>query len=221
MTLKRVILIRHGETRHTVEGRFCGTDDPELTPAGVAAAQALVGLATLRPIERLLSSPARRAVATAAPIAAALGLEVTIDGAFAETAFGKWEGKRYATVRGTAAHGAWSQDPSLHAPPGGETGLAVQRRAVDALARQLEQADDIALVSHKGTIRLIFSHYTQAAARDYRRLPDVPPASISQLVWRGGRLLRATLGEAAQCGTRDGARVDTEPGDRGASEERR
>ena len=78
----RMILLRHGQSEFnlafTQTRRDPGIVDPKLTPLGhqqaLAAAQALAG----EDIRRVLASPYTRALETAAPVAAALGLPVLI-----------------------------------------------------------------------------------------------------------------------------------------------
>lgn len=207
MTVKRIVLVRHGETSHTVEGRFCGTDDPDLTPAGFAAALALVGHSSLRSVDLILSSPSRRARQTADPVAAHCNRTVELDAAFIETSFGAWEGVKYDEVRGTDAHRAWVENPALWAPPNGETGIAVQGRSVAAIARRLPLADELAIFSHKGTIRLIYSFFTQSPPAHYRRLPDVPPGSVTELWLKDGQVVRSVLGDLSHVLT--GTSVET------------
>ena len=75
-----------------MEKRFSGRTDIALTERGeaqaAAAAQRLKGSA----IDAIVSSPLRRTQQTAAAVAEAVGLEVTVEDGFAETDFGEWEG---------------------------------------------------------------------------------------------------------------------------------
>ena len=76
MTLRRLILLRHGQTDYNIDGRMQGHIDSNLTAEGhdQAAAAAPV-LAELAP-DRVISSDLRRAVDTAEVVAAACGLPV-------------------------------------------------------------------------------------------------------------------------------------------------
>ena len=68
VTLRRLVLLRHGQTDHNVERRMQGHLDAELTAAGLAQAAAVApGIAALGP-DRLISSDLRRAVDTATVI---------------------------------------------------------------------------------------------------------------------------------------------------------
>jgi probable phosphoglycerate mutase len=72
-----VLWIRHGEPERIAPGTGVRAD-PELTALGREQAQRLAAWLASEPIDAVLASPMRRAVDTAAPLAAALGLEVEV-----------------------------------------------------------------------------------------------------------------------------------------------
>ena len=118
MTLRRIILLRHGQTDYNVDGRMQGHLDSHLTPTGhdQAAAAAPV-LAALEP-DRLISSDLRRAVDTAELVGAACGLPVKYDPRLRETHLGLWQGHTVAEIDGEfpGAIATWRSDPGW-APP--------------------------------------------------------------------------------------------------------
>src|SRR5690349_3211401 len=61
-----LILLRHGETEWSRAGKHTGRTDIPLAPRGEAAAAALAPLLACRHIVAVFTSPARRAVTTAA-----------------------------------------------------------------------------------------------------------------------------------------------------------
>ena len=61
-----LILLRHGETEWSLAGKHTGRTDIPLTPRGEAAAKSLAPLLSRRHIVAVFTSPARRAVTTAA-----------------------------------------------------------------------------------------------------------------------------------------------------------
>src|SRR5260370_32417110 len=115
------ILLRHGDTQLSPEHRFSGLRDLPLSAIATRQAQAAAcRLATGAPIDAVVSSPLRRAVATAAIAAGELGLTSVIDDDLRETDFGDWDGFTLAEIqqRWPPAAAAWRLDPE-QPPPGG------------------------------------------------------------------------------------------------------
>ena len=158
MTLRRIILLRHGQTDYNVDGRMQGHLDSNLTAEGhdQAAAAAPV-LAELAP-DRVISSDLRRAVDTAEVVAAACGLPVKFDARLRETHLGHWQGRTVAEIDRDypGAIAEWRSDPAW-APPGGDSRIAVVARSrpvVDELEAEFADArsETVLLVAHGGMI---------------------------------------------------------------------
>jgi broad specificity phosphatase PhoE len=73
-----LLLVRHAEPVRVAPGERGGPADPELTPAGIEQAARLAAWLAREQIDHVVSSPLQRALETAAPIAAAHGLEVEV-----------------------------------------------------------------------------------------------------------------------------------------------
>ena len=148
------ILLRHGDTELSPEHRFSGLRDLPLSADGARQARAAAcHLATGTPIDAVVSSPLRRAAATAAIAAGELGLNATVDDDLRETDFGAWEGLTLAEIqqRWPEVAAAWRRDPE-QAPPGGES-------FTDA-AHRVNRACDRLLREHGGKTVLVVSHIT-------------------------------------------------------------
>lgn len=153
----RLVLLRHGETPMSVEKRFAGTGDIELTEAGrEQARRAARGLAGTG-IEVVVSSPLRRTMDTARIVAEELGLEVEPEEGLRETDFGEWEGMTFGEVQERRPEdlARWLADPEV-APPGGESLAAAVRRA--------GEARDKVAVRHRGRTVLVVTHVTPIKA---------------------------------------------------------
>jgi glucosyl-3-phosphoglycerate phosphatase len=160
MTLRRLILLRHGQTDYNVDGRMQGHIDSCLTDAGhEQAAEAAPVLASLAP-DRLVSSDLRRAVDTAEVVGAACGLPVKFDPRLRETHLGLWQGHTVAEIERDypGAIAAWRSDPAW-APPEGESRIDVVARSrpvVDELDAEFADSDGVSetvlLVAHGGLI---------------------------------------------------------------------
>lgn len=159
MTLRYLVLLRHGQTDYNVEGRMQGHFDSVLTDRGrEQAAIVAPEVAGLKP-ERLISSDLSRAADTAAVVAAACGVDVEVDPRLRETHLGDWQGRTVVDIEAEwpGAIATWRQDPGW-APPGGESRLEVVRRCtpvVEELDDSLAGGDGSAtavLVAHGGMI---------------------------------------------------------------------
>jgi broad specificity phosphatase PhoE len=160
VTLRRLILLRHGQTDYNVTGRMQGHLDSVLTSVGhEQAAAAAPVLAALEP-DRVVSSDLQRAVDTAEVVGAACGLAVKFDARLRETHLGEWQGHTVAEIDGEypGAIAAWRSDPAW-APPGGESRVAVVARSrpvVDELDAEFADSDEasstVLLVAHGGLI---------------------------------------------------------------------
>lgn len=154
MTLRRLVLWRHGETDYNAGRRMQGQFDAMLTPAGVAQAdRAAPVLAAFEP-QLLLTSDLSRATDTAAALAAATGLVRGTDKRLRETHLGQWQGLTHAEVDEAwpGARVAWRRDPEW-APPGGESRVEVAARACSVVAEvDAGSVERAVLCSHGGLI---------------------------------------------------------------------
>ncbi len=91
--MKRLILVRHGETDWNVAHLLQGASDIPLNDNGRAQARAAAPeLARIAAVTRIVSSDLSRAVETAHIFADAMGAEVVIDARWRERSYGVWEG---------------------------------------------------------------------------------------------------------------------------------
>lgn len=77
----QLLLVRHALPLRSEPGQG---SDPDLSEEGIAQAERLPAALSRFPISRLVSSPQRRAIQTAGPLAAELGLQVEVDERLAE-----------------------------------------------------------------------------------------------------------------------------------------
>ncbi|MEU4623112.1 bifunctional RNase H/acid phosphatase [Actinoplanes sp. NPDC023801] len=199
----RIILVRHGETPMTAQGRYSGRGDVPLTDEGEAQAMAAAGRVAgiSREVAAVLSSPLTRCVRTAQLIAdEAGGLPVTIMDDLIECDFGAWEGRTFAEVqeRWPAEMNAWLGSTSV-APPGGESFQAVAKRVRGALATVLSAYPGkvVVLVSHVSPIKLILRDALAAGDAFLHRL-FLDAAGVSTMdVWPDGNIAVRSVNETA------------------------
>ncbi|SHL05441.1 probable phosphoglycerate mutase [Pseudonocardia thermophila] len=150
----RMLLLRHGQTALSVERRYSGHGDPELTELGrLQAARAAARLAAEPDIAAVLTSPLQRARVTAEAVAEATGAPLVVRPGLIETDFGEWEGLSFAEARARdpELHRRWLGDETV-APPGGESFAAVGRR--------IEIERRAVLAEYPGRTVVVVSHVT-------------------------------------------------------------
>ncbi|NRQ39673.1 bifunctional RNase H/acid phosphatase [Nonomuraea sp. NN258] len=155
-----LLLLRHGETPLSVERRFSGTGDPELTANGLAQASAAAERLSREPYrpDVIVSSPLRRALRTAEIVAQRAGLSVEVDDDLREADFGAWEGHTFTEVQRQWPDEltAWLAGPDA-APPGGESFTTAAHRVKAAGERLVERYEGktVLAVSHVTPIKLL------------------------------------------------------------------
>jgi alpha-ribazole phosphatase len=176
-------LVRHGDTSQAAEGIFCGELDPPLTDHGRAQAERLAPATAHLGLIALYCSPKLRARQTAEPIARASGLEPILEPGLREIAYGRWDGLKESDVREKepAALAAWHADPSLVAPPGGETAYDIAARAMPVLmrVRDRHKSGHVMLVSHKATIRVMVCALLGMPLQRFRTYVACPTTSVT------------------------------------------
>jgi probable phosphoglycerate mutase len=197
MTITRLLLVRHGATSATEEDRFSGSSGAELSEQGRWQAARLGERLTEQRITAVYTSPLSRALETAGIVAGHCRLEpVTRDG-LREIGHGHWEGMKRQDVEREfgAEYSAWEADPFTFAPVGGESGLAVLARALPII-REIVTAhagEQVLVVSHKATLRLVLSSLLAFDPRGYRDRLDQAPACLNVLDFRDPVRVRLML----------------------------
>jgi probable phosphoglycerate mutase len=202
----RLILVRHGQTSHTVAQLISGAGfapEPELDESGrCQASSAGARLAALgTAVDDVLTSPMLRARQTAALVAAELGLtEPAPAPDWAEAHFGDWEGLTVADVV-RRFPGAWETmiaDPA-NMPPGGESLADVRSRVLQGWRSLVRPGRTSLVVTHLTPIRIVVA---EALGTPHEAFPRVlvAPGSITVVDrWADGGVAVAAMGERPDC----------------------
>jgi probable phosphoglycerate mutase len=159
---QRLVLVRHGQTASNV-ARALDTRPPgaPLNDLGRAQAAALAERVTgdpvVGPIGAVYASTATRAQQTAAPVAAALGLDVRVIEGAHEIFVGDLENRSDVEAREEfeRVYTAWERGDLDARPPGGESARELRERFAAAIAGMTAPTTGAALlVSHGAAIRL-------------------------------------------------------------------
>jgi len=180
-----LVLVRHGEIAANAARIWHGSTDSELTELGRSQAgrvAAHLGARRPRPVA-LYTSPLARTRATAAPIAAQLGLEARVEPGLAEYGIGELEGESYADL--ATVHRFFERiagDPDF-APPGGESPRALIARVGEALRRiaAAHLGGEVVVVSHGAALGFTLGSLIDGDSRQWQRY-HLANCAVSELV---------------------------------------
>jgi broad specificity phosphatase PhoE len=180
----QLLLVRHALPLRSEPGQG---SDPVLAQDGVEQAQRLPDALSRFPISRVVSSPQRRAVQTAQPVADALGLTVEIDERLAEY---DRDMAVYIPIEQIRAENPeeWARMADGHLPSGVDEAAFRARIAagVDDVVAAADHDDTVAVFSHGGVINVLLHQILGTA-----RLLSFPIDYVSVT-----RLLYARSGQA-------------------------
>lgn len=135
------------------------------------------------PWRAIYSSPLSRAVATATPLASAVGLPVEQRDGLAEIDYGDWDGISADVVaaRWHDEHERWSADPAWNPPTKGETAIALGQRMTDVVEEITRAHDDgnVLIVSHKASIRVLLCELLGVDVGRFRYRFGCPVGSVT------------------------------------------
>jgi probable phosphoglycerate mutase len=179
----RLLLVRHGATTLSAEDRFAGSTDVPLSDEGRRQAEGLASRLREETIVAVYCSPMRRTIETASILAEPHGIAPVTRPGLREIDHGRWEGltRHDVETRFRDEYLRWEEDPFTVAPSGGESGVDVMARALPVIRAIVEahEGQQILVVSHKATIRLVISSLLGFDARGYRDRLDQAPASLN------------------------------------------
>jgi broad specificity phosphatase PhoE len=169
--MKHLVLVRHGESQLNVVNKktrvYCGQIDTHLTDYGrqqaVEAGRRLLALPYLR-VRRAITSPLQRAHETLSLILSQFDWpieQLPRSRELLERSHGVFEGRSEEDVFREYPH--YRDDPGFsrfmnhfeQCAPEGESLSAVCQRAWPFVSRQMEDDDDLLVVSHYNTIRCV------------------------------------------------------------------
>jgi probable phosphoglycerate mutase len=183
MPVTRLLLVRHGATTATEEGRFSGAIGVDLSDRGRWQAARLGERLAQQNITAIYSSPLSRALETARIIADHCHIPPVTRDELREIGHGRWEGLTREDVEEQfgAEYATWNADPFTFAPSGGESGVAVLARALPVIREMVTAhlGGQVLVVSHKATLRLVLSSLLGFDARGYRDRLDQSPACLN------------------------------------------
>ena len=161
----RLVLLRHGETEWSRDGRHTGRTDLPLTENGERDARRLAPRLAAFDFALVLCSPLSRARRTAE----LAGLDPVTDDDLVVWDYGGYEGRTTSEIRDRRDDPGWTVfgDGVVPGDTPGETVEEVAARASRVLTRVAEplQRGDVALVAHGHLLRILTATYLRQDAR--------------------------------------------------------
>ena len=191
----RIVIVRHGVTPFTEEGRIDGRGgaDPSLSDMGraqaAAAGRACAHLLGGHPA-RVVTSSLARAMETGAAIADAIEAPTAIDGDFDEQGFGAWDGAlmRDLVKEADGGFARMRRDNTFAAPGGGESRVDLARRVIPAWERLVAEGGTTILVCHRMVILVLLEHLLGLDDDKAWRLGISPGSLTAVESWENGEI---------------------------------
>ncbi|MGB9224826.1 glucosyl-3-phosphoglycerate phosphatase [Mycobacterium sp.] len=192
MRVRRLVMLRHGQTDFNAGSRMQGQLDSALTELGRAQAVAAAEvLGKLQPL-LIVSSDLHRAYDTAVKLGERSGVHVHVDDRLRETHLGDWQGLTHSQIDADApgARLAWREDATW-APHGGESRIDVAARSLPVVAElvsgeadwgdQGEPERPVVLVTHGGLIAALSAALLKLPVANWPALGGMGNCSWVQL----------------------------------------
>lgn len=160
--MKRLYLLRHGETDGSAHLRYCGQTDIPLNKDGIEQARQLARRLSKEPIDVIYSSDLIRAYETAAIVARGRGLNVKRNKNLREIHLGDWEGLTMEEMRAkdTDLVDKWMVEFSTFRMPNGESipgfKARVEKGIKDIISKN--SGTNVAVVAHGGVTRMVLCY---------------------------------------------------------------
>ncbi|PKD45193.1 histidine phosphatase family protein [Rhodohalobacter barkolensis] len=189
MSVKRLLIARHGETDYNQKGLLQGRSiDAPLNETGWIQAGKLSDYLTNYPADHLYSSSLQRTWQTAKPYSQKLKLETLQEKGLDEMDFGKYEGIPYldASADLKELQEIW-QSGDVNTPiPGGESPVEVFERANSVFHQVIESTreDTLVFILHGRLIRILLSKWLGYGLKNMHKI-EHQNGAINHLVYDG------------------------------------
>lgn len=150
-----VYCVRHGESCYNAEGRIQGQSDVPLSQLGHRQSRAVAAALAGLPVEAIYSSPLRRAMQTARPIAEVLKLAIRTDPRLMEVHAGEFQDRLRVDLEEQypEAMARWRGGHPDFPLPGGETRRHLMKRGLEAFQQIAGGGQEqVVVVSHGGLL---------------------------------------------------------------------
>lgn len=176
--MKRLMIVRHGESEWNASRRLQGQADIDLSEKGREQARALRATVEALNPDRSITSDLKRAFETAK----LLGIESPLSNpALREIDVGVWTGRPIAEIRTEDGDGYQGWRSGTFTPDGGEHWRDFVARTSACVLESLKASDRLLVVCHGGVIRALLEKLVDLPPK---RIIPVGPASLTVLAER-------------------------------------
>lgn len=172
--MRRLYLLRHGETEWNIKKITQGVTDIKLTDNGIIQAKKAANRLLSEEIDYIYASDLSRAYETAKIIGDLLKIDVETDRGLREMNFGGWQG---LTVEDLVSkypneHVVWRSQPHKWSIEGAETLLKVQERTLATVnhLRKKHSSKNVLVVSHGAAIKALLLGILDLDLSNYHKL---------------------------------------------------
>ncbi|MCJ7604869.1 MAG: histidine phosphatase family protein [Dehalococcoidales bacterium] len=195
-----LILVRHGETTLNREKMYRGLMDVPLSETGLRQAELLADCLKREEIAVMYSSPLRRAVQTAEPLANGLGIEAVTIANLTDMDFGEWQGRTVAEVNKyyPELYRDWRDTPEQVRITGGESLDDVTSRVIPFLEDAVVRCGEgkMVIVSHRVVLKVLICHLMRLNNTSFWNF-KLDTAGITRFRIEGGRAVLTSFNDTA------------------------
>jgi broad specificity phosphatase PhoE len=181
--MPHLLLVRHG-LNDAVGKRLAGRDmSVHLNGQGIKQAQNVAEWLANKKVSVILSSPLTRAMETAEPLAALIGVTILEQDALMEVDYGDWAGKTFEELEKITAWKEVIQSPATMRFPHGESIQQIKtrlRQFLDNLTSTYADDEVVVCFSHADILAILIAQCMGLPLENYPRV-TISPASISGL----------------------------------------
>lgn len=187
--MKRLMIVRHGESEWNADRRLQGQADIALSEKGREQARALRDTIAVLAPDRVICSDLKRAHETALILGIA---DPDCAPDLREIDVGDWTGRPIAEIRAENADAYQGWRAGTHTPPNGETWGRFVDRTTTCTQKALQGTQRLLVVCHGGVIRALLEALVDLPPK---RIIPVGPASLTILAERplGSGVMRLEL----------------------------
>jgi alpha-ribazole phosphatase len=194
--MRKIYLVRHGQTDANIQKKYCGQTDVNLNHKGLRDAASIAKVLKNITLGSIVSSDLKRTLKTAELINEYHQLEIELIPEFREINFGKFENLTFEEIglQYPEEKEKMIKEKIHYKFLEGESLKALHKRVVKAFNKLLKEKEnkDLLIVSHGGVIRMILTEILSGDINNYWSI-EVDNTRISTIVDNDGFLYLKNL----------------------------